>query len=157
MIPPKSDSWMLSDRGKTTGPYTWDQLIYKANMREVTDKAEIKEDSWDSWFPATQYIHPSLLRNSEELALIPNRYDAMFYGGIGIFCLAAIILIISPILGIALSVISVIIEIKAIQLGVKAYGKTKVGTLGNVFAGCWIVLQILATVFFGIVMLRGFP
>ena len=148
---------MLSDRNEISGPYTWDQLIYKANMREVTDKAEIKEDSWDDWFPATQYIHPSLLLNSEEQALIPNRYDAMFYGGIGIFCLAAILLIISPIIGIILSVLSVIIEIKAIQLGNKVYGKTKVGTLGNIFAGCWIFLQILVTAFFGIVMLRGFP
>ncbi len=81
----------------------------------------------------------------------------MFYGGIGIFCLAAILLIVSPILGIALSFVSIFVEIKAIQLGVKAYGKTKVGTLGNVFAGCWIALQILATAFFGMMMLRGFP
>lgn len=157
MEAPKTDSWMLSDRGKITGPYTWDQLIYKANMREVTDKADIKEDSWENWSPVTQFIHPSILLNSEEQALIPNRYDAMFYGGIGIFIFAVFLIFVSPPLGIGFSIISIIIEIKAIQLGVKAYGKTKVGTMGNIFAGCWIVLQIFATIVLVNLLWNGLP
>ena len=147
---------MLSDRNEISGPYTWNQLIYKANMREITDKAEIKEHSWNSWLPVTNYIHPGLLRDSEELALIPNRYDAMFFGGVGLFCLAAIMILISPILAIGLSIISIIIEIKSIQLGVKAHGNTKVGTFGNILAGCWIAMQMFLTALFGIIIFRGF-
>ncbi|MDO9538019.1 MAG: GYF domain-containing protein [Thermoplasmata archaeon] len=140
-----NNSWKISDRGKVSGPYTWDQLVQKASQKELSNKATIKEESWKDWQPASIYIHPAWLYDAELNALIPNKYDAMFFGGVLLFMLAVLVTIAIPVLGIILIALSIYIELKSLQLDKIQRGKTSLGTLGNLFAGCWIGAQIFVS------------
>ena len=91
----------------------------------------------------------------ETQGLIPNRYDLMFYTGIGIFILLVMAFIFSgnhPIFFI-LMIVSLPIPMFPIYWDFKYSVKSTTGTLGNICATCWIIFQIIITVILGLIMI----
>ncbi len=106
-------------------------------------------------YPGSYYHHNRL--NNEISGLIPNRYDALFYTGIGIFILLFFALLSTHgnINVYLFMVFSIVIPILAIYLDFQNSPRSSTGTLGNICAIIWIILQILATIVFGLFLYSG--
>ena len=139
------NNWWLSDTGQTHGPLTWDDIVYKVQMKQVTNKTFIKNASWPNWVPITLYFHPSQLINPEVEGLVPGRYDLMYYGGVGLFILGVFVSFAFAPLGFLLLMISIITEIIAVYLDHVNKIPSTASKLGNICAGAFIIFQIAIT------------
>jgi hypothetical protein len=108
-------------------------------------------------YPPTYGYPAPYYRNPETQALIPNRYDLLFYSGIGIFLLLFFLFFFSRgnIAVYILLATSVAIPIFAIYLDFKNSLRTTTGTLGNVCAIIWIICQIIVTIIIGLFAYTG--
>jgi hypothetical protein len=147
------DRWLIHDKGKNHGPLTWNEVLYKVNNKQISSSAVIKNEMWPNWVSIKYYFHPSQLVDAELMGLIPSRYDALLYAGFGLFFFGMIGLFINLILGLALLILSPIVEIYAIILERQNRPRAVTSTLGNIFAMFWIVIQIFVTVFFAIALI----
>ena len=101
--------------------------------------------------------YPPQPPNPEVQGLLPTRYDAIFYTGVGVFILLMFAFLFSrgnPIVY-ALMACSVIIPILAIYWDFKYKVRSTMGTLGNICAICWIIVQILITIALGFIIFSG--
>jgi hypothetical protein len=146
--PSANDGWWLSDLGKTQGPFTWNDIVYNIQNRNITNKAQIKHDSWPYWAPISAYFHSQMLVNPEAEGIMPGRYDLMYYLGVGIFILGIFAYMANPILGLILFVCSIIIEIGAIYLERENKLPSKTAMLGNICAGIFIIVEIVVILIF---------
>jgi hypothetical protein len=142
------DNWLILDGDKSFGPLTWNEIVAMVNNKQLTKKAMIKNFNWPDRVPLTNYFHPSQLVDVEAMGLVPSRYDAMFYGGIGLFFIGFFGIFINIILAIIFFIISPIIEFYAIYLERKNRPKATTSTLGNICAGGWIIVQLIVTILF---------
>lgn len=99
------------------------------------------------WVPLSNYVKITTPGEEEARALIPSRYDAMVWGSMGVFVLGIIAVIKSIFLGIPVLILSNALAIAGVYLDIKKRKRTTVGTIGNVFAIIWIVIQLLITMF----------
>lgn len=79
--------------------------------------------------------------------LIPSLYDAMFYLGVFMFMVGVVAIVIQPIVGIPLILLSIFVEVKALQLEKQHKGASTTRTIGNIIAWIWIVLQVVIAAF----------
>jgi hypothetical protein len=144
----EEDKWLVFDGNKNYGPLTWNEVVEMVNNRQLTRTAQIKNYNWPYWAPITHYFQPTQLVDAEAMGLIPSRYDAMFYGGVGLFFIGFFGIFINFIISIIFFILSPIVEILAIYLERKNQPKAATSTLGNICAGGWIIVQIIATALF---------
>lgn len=114
------------------------------------------------WHPQGTYPYQTYqpyqtnYQNPEIQGLIPNRYDLLFYTGVGIFILLLFAFIRShnnPIFFI-MTVFCIPIPILAIYWDFKNSVRSTSGTLGNICAICWIIIQIIITIIMGFAAIR---
>jgi hypothetical protein len=113
--------------------------------------------------PAAQYYAPQQpyppgygyqtyqYRDPEVQGLIPNRYDAIFYSGVGLYILLLFALLSTqgnPVIYI-LMIFSIALPILAIYGDFKYNVRSTTGTLGNICGIAWIVFQIIGTIILG--------
>ncbi|UCG69513.1 MAG: hypothetical protein JSV09_00370 [Thermoplasmata archaeon] len=138
--------WYVADMGRIIGPMPWKDVKSMADKAQVTPYAQIREESWKQWAPIIWYLRVKTKGEMEIEGLIPSRYDAMFYLGVFMFMVGIIGFVIQPVVGILLILLSILVEVKALQLESKHKGKAATRTIGNIIAMLWIVLQIGVTV-----------
>ena len=102
--------------------------------------------------PHPKVKHQTHYWDTETDVLIPNRYDLMFYGGLGIFLILFIAILISQgnLIIYILMIFSLPITILAIYWDFKHSVRSTTGTLGNICAICWIILQFIITIALGL-------
>ena len=85
--------------------------------------------------------------------MIPSRFDALFYAGLGIFILGIFVYVANTIIGLIIFIGTPFLESYAI-IGERKHRMKAVSlTVGNIFAIIWIIVQILVSVF--LIMLFG--
>ena len=132
---------------EVTGPMHWDEIVKMANERKISTKAMVKQEHWPDWVSVGYYFPPTVLVDKEIAGLIPSKFDAIFYGGMGLFFVGFITLLFNLIAGLVLLGLSAFLEIFAIYLDRKKKLRGTTSKVGNVFAIIWIVTQIAITVF----------
>jgi len=145
--------WLLYQKGMQSGPYTWEELILKAHGKGILSDAMIRRDYDLGWYPASQFIHPSLLYDVELQGILPSKYDLFFYSGVGLFILGFTLFLFTMWLGIPFLLASPVVEIYALVEEKKNRPKSFFGTIGTVFASIWIIIQLIVTSFFMIAVL----
>jgi hypothetical protein len=139
--------WYVNDQGRVFGPMPWAEIKRLADRSQITPFAQIWEESWPQWMPIGYYLQVKMPGDREVEALIPSRYDAMFYSGMALFIVGIFIFFAVPILGIIFFIFSPIIEFLALYLEIKHKGMTVAGSIGNALAMLWIIIQIVVTTF----------
>jgi hypothetical protein len=143
------DRWYINDRGKRRGPLTWGDVSFIISEGQVSSGAMIKNELWPNEVPITNYFHPQYFKNVETMGLIPGKYDALFYAGIGVGIVAIFGLMINFILGLLLLALSLFLEIFAIKGERESKPFSTMSSIGNICAVGWIIVQILAFIFIG--------
>jgi len=146
-IPPR-DSWFLNDKGQVLGPIAWSQIMEMAVKAQITPYAQLRNADWEHWVPIWHYVRIKTPAELEAEALIPSRYDVIFFIGVFMFLIGLFSLIANPFLGVPLVFASPIIEFGALHLEGKHKAKATMRTFGNAIALFWIILQIVITGFF---------
>ncbi len=146
--PNSEDQWLIYDGNKNYGPLTWPEVVFKVTNKQISSKALIKNTQWPNCVPITSYFYPTQLVDSEVMGLVPSRYDAMFYGGVGLFFVGFIGIFIHLIFAMVFFFVSPIVEIYAIYLERKNRPFAVTSTLGNICAGGWIIIQIIVSILF---------
>lgn len=149
--PPK-DSWLLNDVGQVYGPLTWNQLMTMAEGARITPYGQLRNVDWEHWVPVWQYMRIKTPAELEAEALLPSRYDGIFFLGVFLFIAGIIGIIGNPFIGIPLLFVSPVIEYGAVYLESKNKAKAAMRTMGNAIAVFWIILQILISFFFMFVL-----
>jgi hypothetical protein len=139
--------WYVADMGRILGPMPWNHIKIMAEKAQVTPYAQIREEGWQQWAPIIWYLRVKTREELEVEGLIPSRYDAMFYLGVFVFMVGVVAIVIQPIVGILLVLLSLFVEVKALQLETKHKGKATTRTAGNIIAMFWIVLQVVIAAF----------
>lgn len=108
-------------------------------------------------YPPAYGYPPPYYPNPEIQGLIPNRYDLLFYTGIGVYILLFFSFIFTRgnIVVYSLMCISISIPIFAIYLDFKNSVRSTTGTIGNICAIIWIAGQIIITILMGLFALSG--
>ena len=145
---PPRDAWYINDMGKLVGPITWSQVMAMAEKAQITPYAQIRNADWEQWAPIWHYVRIKTPGELEAEALIPSRYDGIFFLGVFLFIVGIIGVVVNPFIGIPLLFVSPVIEFGALYLEGKHKAKAAMRTVGNAIAIFWIVLQILVTGFF---------
>ena len=145
---PPRDAWYLNDMGKLVGPITWGQIVVMAEKAQITPYAQIRNADWQQWAPIWHYVRIKTQGELEAEALIPSRYDAIFFLGVFLFIIGIISIVVNPYIGIPLLFVSPAIEFEAVYWESKHKAKAAMRTVGNAIATFWIVLQVLITGFF---------
>lgn len=140
------DRWYVYDKKTQYGPYPWQKILKIAYDRKLTTSAKVKHENGRYWEPIRYHIPTAHLVDPELEDLIPSKYDGIFIIGVFIFIAGFLGMTLDPIF-LLLVIISTIIEIIAISLAIKKTSKSFVGTLGNIFAILWIIVQIGVTLF----------
>ena len=138
--------WYVSDMGRIYGPMSWHDVASMVDRAQVTPFAGIRQETWPQWAPITYYFRIKTKTDREVEALIPSRYDALFYLGVFVFFIGVFGFFVMPAMGIVILILSPVIEVLAIYLEIKSKGMTVAGTIGNVIAIFWIVIQIMVTI-----------
>lgn len=84
----------------------------------------------------------------EVRGLIPDRYDAIFYSGLGLFLVALFTSIIVSPAFVALMIVGNIISSYGIYLDFKEKPRTVTGSMGNVFGIIWLLMAWLVVAIF---------
>ncbi len=137
--------WYINDECKVFGPMSWKQVKAKVDSARVTPHAQIKEETWPTWVSIWYYFRPKTGSEIEIEGILPSRYDALLYFGIFLFMAGVFVFMLEPMFGLVLLIISPVIEGFAIQQEREHKPKALSSTIGNIMAGCWIVVQILVT------------
>ena len=104
--------------------------------------------------------HPMTVKtgdDAEYYGLMPDRYDALFYSGMGIYIFMAIIsLLTRNIIFIIIAIVAIFISIYAIYLDFTKKRRSISGWIGNIMAVCWIIFAwIFIIVIFSIILINN--
>lgn len=134
------------------------ELFFRGNCWQCKKCNSIIPINYDYSYPPHQLpggYYQTYYRDPELQGLIPNRYDLLFYTGIGIFILSLLAFMFSgnnPIFFVIM-ILSLPIPILAIYWDFKYSVKSTAGTLGNICAICWIIIQIIVTIIMGLFLI----
>ena len=102
--------------------------------------------------------HPMTIKtgdDAEYYGLMPDRYDALFYTGMGLYILMVIISISFQEMGyLIFAMLAIFISMYAVYLDFTKKHRSISGWLGNIMAICWIIFAwIFIIIFFSIIMI----
>jgi hypothetical protein len=145
--------WYVTDQGRKYGPMTWTAVMNLRNERRFSRDAQVWRTGWYQWEYLTHYFGGKTSTEAETSALMPSKYEALIYGGFGLWFLGFILLIISPVLGFIIQIMSICIELFGLYLVRKHVETTAVGLLGDILAILIIIGQTVFTVIIILAML----
>ncbi len=128
------------------GPMPWGEVMNGLHSGRISNAAHIKNVHHRDWAPLMQLLHPPQAP-SELDGLLPSRYDALFYLGVGIFMIGIALIFDHPLIGLSLLTVSPGIEVLALILEARDKRTTIAGAIGNVMAILWIIVQVIVTYF----------
>jgi hypothetical protein len=90
--------------------------------------------------PKYYYVIEKNDDDSEFSGLIPDRYDALFYGGVGLYIFMVLIsLFIRDVFLLIFAIFAIFISMYAVYLDFTKKRRSISGWVGNIIAICWII------------------
>jgi len=140
---PNADRWHILDDDNSLGPMSWQEAMHMAHSKRLTTKALIRNEEGMPWTPITYFVYPGYLINVESEGLMPGKWDLLFYGGLGLFLVGIFVVFVNVALFALILILSCLIESYAVYMDTKTKRRSASGTIGNVMAIGWIIVQVL--------------
>lgn len=116
---PRKNEWLVLDKGQRYGPVGWDTILQWVKEERLSPESYVWKEGMNYWVPLTNYVKIRTRGEEEARALIPSRYDAMVWGGAGLFFVSVLVFVINIFAGLPLLVIANILPIAGVYLDFK--------------------------------------
>lgn len=133
----------------TRGPLKFDDIEFMVRAKEIPMYAEYRSTRDSEWVPLSNLLGRSDPVDAEVRGLIPNLTDALFYLGLFLFFVGAVVyLTVHPIVGDLVLLGSLFLEVYPVVRSFKKEPKAATKTIGNIIALIWAGFQGFLTLFF---------
>ncbi len=131
------------------GPLKYKDVEFMVRMKEIPPDAEYRSTQGFEWAPISQLLGQRDRVQDEARGLLPNMTDAIFYFGLFIFFVGAVVYFaVNPFLGDLILIVSLALEIYPVVRSFSKEPKAITKTIGNIIALLWSAFQGLLTIFF---------
>jgi hypothetical protein len=139
--------WYLSDGNRYFGPLTWSEVVSWYRQGKLSRDTLVWMHGWAESAYLVRYFGEKTTSDVEASALIPSWYEILIYGGIILWCLNFLVIVMSPPLGILCQFICLGLEVYGLYLIRKNLEKSTVGLIGDIMVIFFIIGQVIITVF----------
>lgn len=141
-----NEKFMVRHGTMVRGPLSYKDVEFLVRLKEIPPDAEFRTTEEFEWSPISQLVGREGAIDREVKGLLPNMTDALFYLGVFLFFVGAVIYFaVHPIVGDLVLIGSLVLEVYPVVRSFKKEPKAVTKTIGNIIALMWSAFQGLLT------------